>query len=105
MVSECEHIRCLLRRYTASNGIVSYRMQCQECGTATAYPRKVDIDRKYPGAPIPDWDEGIRERYFRQRQEQWRAEAEARLAERAAVQAEENAQWWAEYNAYLESEG
>lgn len=104
MVGECEHLRSLLRRYTAANKIVSYRMQCQECGTATGFPKKANIDRKYPGAAIPDWDEGIRERYSKQRQESWRAEAEARLAERAAALAEESAQWWAEYNAYLESD-
>lgn len=34
MVSECPHDRSIIRKYRASNGVISYRMQCQECGTA-----------------------------------------------------------------------
>lgn len=104
MVGECEHLRSILRRYTAANLVVSYRMQCQECGTATGFPKKAEIDRKYPNAPIQDWDKDLVERYSKKRQEAWRAEAEARLAERAALQAEENAQWWAQYSEYLDSD-
>lgn len=103
MVSECEHLRSILRRYTAANLVVSYRMQCQECGTATGFPKKAEIDRKYSGAPIQDWNEALREEYAKKRQDAWRSEAEARQAERAAVLAEESTQWWQKYNEYLSS--
>lgn len=103
MVDQCPHPEVKLREFTASNGVISYRLQCQGCGTSTKSPRKEDVRRRYPTEIIPPWDESIRDRYQEQRMAQWRAESDARRAEREAELAEQSAEWWERYQTYLGS--
>ena len=94
----CEHHNAILTRRTYSNGVVHAIHQCLRCGESVGgsvarakLPKPID-------ALLP-WDENLRTQWRHQREahyKRWRGQKEAE-------QQAQSSQWWAQYNAYLNS--
>lgn len=96
----CNHDSAIPVRFTKSNGVVCVRIQCQRCGESQGERRKADycIDK------LLDWDEEIRSEWRAARNERWNELREQSEVERQAAIQEQNAEWWAKYNTYLQTQ-
>ncbi len=97
----CAHVTASLRRRTKVNGSTCYVMQCDNCGSQVGE----EIAKSAPvimalAAYPPEWDRELAERYWEETFEDGRERWEIAAAERA----QEAADWWARYDAYLESD-
>lgn len=90
---DCQHVRQTPKLFTKSNGAVSVRLQCDDCGIGLQEKPKSQFDL----AKLKPFD-------FEHRR-QWEAnhheEFQAQVRERQRLQREE---WFAAYNQYLVSE-
>jgi 5-methylcytosine-specific restriction endonuclease McrA len=109
---QCEHPDRELRRRTTESGAEVFAHQCLTCGQARVQKKStIHPDLR---AAAPPFDEGLSERYYRDRTSRWREaydvrlsiEVEQREVERReaeeAIEAESD-KWWAWYNDYLRS--
>jgi len=99
----CDHERSEVRRFTASNGAVHFRLQCLQCGNYSRVVRKVSLSAE-DMANLNDVNIGLHEAWraaVEERAEQLVPEyAERRLEEwkaKRAVKDEEWQEWYAEY--------
>lgn len=90
----CDHARAVIVRFTQRNGVVIVRRQCQRCGAQVGgnLPKS-----EYNVAKLPEWNEDIKARW-------WDARAKRSQEIHEQQRAEETAEWFRRYNAYLESE-
>lgn len=96
----CGHDATTLKRRTKVNGSTCYVMQCDRCGAQVGeeISKGAPVVRALASFP-PEWDPDLTERYWRARIGDGRERWEALAAERA----QQAAEWWARYDAYLES--
>lgn len=78
----CPHKKQEIRRRTRSNGTMAFVMQCLGCGHEMRTVAKTDPLRTALIAPPPEWDSTISERYYKDRTDRWKQEAENRKLER-----------------------
>lgn len=90
----CEHAAEEARRFTASNGVAHFRVQCLDCGAHVRSVKKAEL-RCAPDQ-LAEWDEALRLDY-------WKRQSEARRAQYEAERQQESAEWWARYDGYLQS--
>ena len=98
-LTNCAHEITTPTLFTKSNGVVCVYLQCVDCGERTKEARKSDYDV----SKLPDFDESFRDevreknkRIRKQLSDQWQAEL-------VQEQQTQNAEWWTNYNAYLNS--
>jgi 5-methylcytosine-specific restriction endonuclease McrA len=90
----CDHKRTKVVRFTQRNGVAIVRCQCQRCGAqvgATLPKAQYNVEK------LPEWDEVLKDKWWAAR-----SERSSEIYEQQRV--DENAEWFRQYNAYLESE-
>lgn len=97
---ECSHEHTKPTKARKSNGVVCVYLQCADCGEKTKEDKKAkyDVDR------LPWFDENFRERQRKRNQAIRDRLQEQYQAELQREQDAKNAEWWARYNGYLQSE-
>lgn len=91
----CAHINSKPTRRTISSGRVITFLQCQDCGGGRAGKMK-----EFPDVEtLPEYDETISDRYYKQKEEEREEQRKAFEKERT----EKKSEWWVKYNEYLES--
>lgn len=98
---ECKHMRTEVRTQVRSNGVQVYVRQCLQCGQATNVAKKT-LPQSILASARPV-NEALKEAWHKKLDDYWHYETERKQAEWRAQQSEQSQQWWASYNAYLES--
>jgi len=90
----CDHATTKAVRFVQRNGVSIVRLQCQRCGNQVGgnLPKA-----NYNVEGLPAWDESLRNAY-------WQARSERTQEIYQQQQADERADWFRQYNAYLRSE-
>lgn len=90
--STCQHERAFVARRVIQGGRVGPWLLCPACGHSRALKRAdyPDLDA------LPEFDEGLRDRVYDQNAQLWLEKVHREREERSA-------QWWDNYNAYLQS--
>ncbi len=92
-VCSCE--RQALRFFHKANNQIEYRLQCLGCGKMVQAVKQATLTPREKMAAT-EWDESIRDEYWRRRNQRYQdlANEGRRL---------ESAQWWEKYGLYLQS--
>lgn len=97
MEAECRHERVEVRKRQHSDGSTHVVEQCLACGKQTrAVPKVKWIRDGIMPSRLPEWQEEVRQDYWKRRRVEWEENYKRE-------QAGKNAEWWAWYNRYLES--
>lgn len=103
----CSHEHCEIRYSIASNGVRQFREQCIACGELSQFLKHSDPRVMAIGLPIPI-DESLREAHQQaislEVQRRYAVQNDLDTQERLRERDEEETRWWAQYNAYLESD-
>lgn len=95
---ECDCSRKAVRQRTQRNGVLIYAEQCLDCGRfIRAISKRAPEIIQMPNRVA--FDETLQEKW-RQRQREY---SEQRQQARDAARQEQNAEWWAKYSRYLET--
>jgi hypothetical protein len=92
---ECTHAEVAVRQVAIAGGSIQFRKQCQTCGELIGQA----IAKNAAPADCPPNDEALFARYGAQR----RKEYYDILREHARKQKARDSEWWAKYNAYLQT--
>ena len=97
--TRCQHVTRQPVRYIKSNGAVSVRLQCQQCGHSGQDAPK----NGYRVEDLPAFDASLEERWRTWCENLRQQTFTEQEAYRQATQQAENDAWWRAYNAYLKS--
>lgn len=94
----CAHPTTRLTKKTASNGVLQFRLQCQECGATVQNFKHSDL-KDFEKKSAPEYDEGLKRSWWERKsarlqelqQADWDAEKDARRREYAVFMA--SARW------------
>lgn len=95
----CEHPRTEVRWRLRRDGSGCWARQCLICGSQAGAQLSAKSPEVQAISERVVFDETLRERYDRARQQHWQSKREADAAERDR----QNREWWAWYNRYLQS--
>lgn len=90
----CEHEVVIPTRRILSDGSIIVFQQCQRCGNGRSVKKS-----EHKINELPEYDPGVRERYFAA----CREESERESAQKTFERLTKTGEWWNNYTAYLKS--
>lgn len=99
----CSHTSARLTVFTAVNGAIHYRLQCERCGESVKSPKIADLTPAQRQT-APAFDKTIGDDWRKQKDARFRELLAEQQAEREAEREEQSQAWWTAYNAYLETD-